>query len=92
MGHSGHILAPRDTVARRKTTVELAHSLVAEAKKTAAREGTTLEALLEEGVRRALAERKGGPTFRLRKATFSGRGLQPGVSEGSWERIRDRRP
>lgn len=76
-------------VTRMKTTVEIADSLLAEAKKTAAREGTTVKALLEEGVRRALAERKSGPAFRLRKATFAGRGLQSAVSEGSWERIRD---
>ncbi|HLA77601.1 MAG TPA: type II toxin-antitoxin system VapB family antitoxin [Vicinamibacteria bacterium] len=71
-----------------KTTVEIADSLLAEARKVAAREQTTVKALVEEGLRRALAERQHGSAFRLRKATFPGRGLQAGVSEGSWERIR----
>ncbi len=45
-------------VTRMKTTVEIADSLLAEVKKTAAREGTTVKALLEAGVRRAMAERR----------------------------------
>ncbi len=29
------------------------------------------------------------PSFRLRKATFRGRGLQPELTEADWDRIRD---
>jgi hypothetical protein len=71
-----------------KTTVEIPDALLDEARRVAAREGTTIRALLEEGLRRALAQRKTGG-FRLRRATFKGQGLQPGVADGSWERIRD---
>jgi hypothetical protein len=72
-----------------KTTVELPDSLLEEVRQRAVEEGTTVRALMEEGLRRILSERKKAGTFRLRKATYKGRGLQPDVEEGSWERIRD---
>lgn len=72
-----------------KTTVEIADSLLRAAKKLAARERTTVRALVEEGLRRVVAERKERTSFSLRRATFQGNGLQPEVREGSWERIRD---
>lgn len=72
-----------------KTTVEIADALLAEAKRVAAKEGTTVRALVEQGLRRALAERRRGARFRLRRATFKGKGLQPGVEELGWERVRE---
>ena len=72
-----------------KTTVEISDSLLDEARRVAAREGRTVRALVEEGLRRVLAERKRTRVFRLRKATFKGKGLQPRVAGASWEQIRD---
>jgi hypothetical protein len=72
-----------------KTTVDIPDALLEEARKVAARERTTVRALIEQGLRQALAERNGARDFRLRKATFKGEGLQPGVADGTWERIRD---
>jgi hypothetical protein len=72
-----------------KTTVEIPDSLLEEARKLASREGTTVRALVEEGLRRIVAERKQAPVFRLRKASFKGGGLQPQAEGASWERIRD---
>ena len=72
-----------------KTTIEIADALLKEAKRVAAKEGTTVRALIEQGLRRALAERKRRGGFRPRRATFKGRGLQPGVKELSWERVRE---
>lgn len=72
-----------------KTTVEIPNALLAEARKLAAREGTTVRALIEQGLRRIIGERKRAGAFRLRKVTFKGDGLQPGVAAASWERIRD---
>lgn len=72
-----------------KTTVEIHDALLEEARKLAAREGTTVRALVEEGLRRLLAERKRAQAFKLRKATFRGSGLQPHVATASWEQIRD---
>jgi hypothetical protein len=72
-----------------KTTVEISNGLLLEAKRVAARERTTVRALVEEGLRRALQERRRKDGFRLRKASFRGDGLQPDVAAGSWERIRE---
>jgi hypothetical protein len=71
-----------------KTTVEIPDSLLDEARKLAAREKTTVRALIEEGLRRILEERKRGP-FHLRRASFKGCGLQPELTGAGWERIRD---
>jgi hypothetical protein len=72
-----------------KTTVEIPRALLEEARKVASREGTTVRALVEEGLRRIIAERERRGGFRLRKATFKGDGRQPHVAGGPWERIRD---
>jgi hypothetical protein len=72
-----------------KTTVEIPKSLLEETRKVASRERTTVRALIEEGLRRIITERKKKRRFRLRRATFKGNGLQPQVAGASWERIRD---
>ena len=65
-----------------KTTVEISDSLLDEAKSAAAREDTTVRALIEEGLRRVLAERGKRKGFKLRRVTFTGQGLTPGLEEG----------
>jgi CRISPR/Cas system-associated protein Csm6 len=72
-----------------KTTVDIPDSLIEEAKRVAARQDTTLRVLIIEGLRRVITERKRAGVFRLRKATFRGKGLQPDVAGASWERIRE---
>ena len=72
-----------------KTTVHIPDSLIEEARKIASREKTTIKALIEEGLRRTIDDRKQKRSFRLREATFKGNGLQPGVADASWEKIRD---
>ncbi len=72
-----------------KTTVEIPNTLLAEARKVASREGTTLKALIQDGLRRVLAERKRPMRFRLRDVSFKGQGLQPEFADASWEQIRD---
>ena len=78
-----------DTYNHMKTTIEISDSLLDEAKKLAAKEGTTVRAFVEQGLRRVVAERKSRGMFRLRKAAFRGKGLQPGVEDATWERIRE---
>lgn len=51
--------------------------------------GTTLRALIEQALRRIAQKRATQSTFHLRKASFRGGGLQPGIREGSWEQIRE---
>lgn len=72
-----------------KTTIDIADPLLAEARKVAAREGITVKALVEQGLRRELSTRRRPEVFRLRKASFRGKGLQAGVKDASWERIRE---
>lgn len=71
-----------------KTTVRLPAPLLKKAKAVAAREGTTLRALLEEGLRESVARRKKMRRFRLRDGSVKGEGLQPGVDLSDWEQIR----
>lgn len=70
-----------------KITIKIADALLCGARRLAANEGTTLRALVEEGVRRILAERAQGGKFHLRKATFKGNGLQLRLATASWDRI-----
>lgn len=70
-----------------KTTVHIAPDLLQQAKTIAAAERTTLRALIDEGLREALAKREASDRFALRDASFAGRGLQPGLDEGDWQRL-----
>ena len=74
-----------------KTTIEIADALLAAAKQLATGEGATLRSLVEEGLRELL-ERRGQPgtRFQLPRASFSGNGLQEGLTEGDWNAIRAR--
>ena len=72
-----------------KTTVEISDPLLREARKLAAREGVTLRTLVERGLRRVVAETKPSAPFKLRKASFKGRGLQPALRDASWDKLRD---
>ena len=72
-----------------KITVEIAEDLLCAAKAVAREHRTTLRALLEEGLRWALDQRKRRQAFELRDASFRGKGVQPGVVEGDWFTRRD---
>lgn len=72
-----------------KTTIEIPDPVLDEARKLAEREGTTVKALVELGLRRVLAEKRRSAAFRLRKASFKGRGLRPELEGASWERLRE---
>ncbi|MFZ2089786.1 MAG: type II toxin-antitoxin system VapB family antitoxin [Desulfobaccales bacterium] len=72
-----------------KTTIDIANNLLEEARQQAAREGKTMKALVEEGLRKVLAERRRVGQFQLRQATFKGEGLQPEAAGASWERLRE---
>ena len=72
-----------------KMTVEISASLLHEARKLAAREGVTLQTLIERGLDRVVAEAKSGVPFNLRRASFKGKGLQSHLRRASWEQVRD---
>jgi hypothetical protein len=71
-----------------KTTLEISDPLLREARKIAVRENTTLRELVEQGLRRVVAERKQEVVFKPRKATFKGRGLHPDLEGADWEKLR----
>ena len=73
-----------------KITVEIADSLLAAARRLAAKEGTSVRVLIEEGLRKVVdkRERRGG--FRLRRVTFGGDGLSTDLTAGDWEAVRER--
>ena len=73
-----------------KTTVEISEDLFARTRDVAQREGTTLRALIEEGLRAALARREQKATYRWPDLSVGGEGLVPEIQEGSWELLRER--
>lgn len=78
-------------VSHMKTTIHIADSIFQEARQVARQERTTLRALVEEGLRRVIRERRRRRKhdFRLRKATFKGKGLQPHLAGATWDQILD---
>ena len=70
-----------------KTTIEISDALFEAAKRRAAKRGTTLRALVEEGLRGVLEVSPADQAFVLRDASVGGKGLRPDVREGGWERI-----
>jgi len=72
-----------------KVTVDISDPLLREVRKIAARDLTTLRALVEQGLRKIMAERKAARRFRLRKVTFKGRGLVSELRDADWDKIRD---
>jgi hypothetical protein len=73
-----------------KTTLDISDPLLRDARKIATREGTTLRALVEQGLRHVVAAKKRRVSFRLRKVTFRGKGLRPELQNTGWEQIRNR--
>jgi hypothetical protein len=72
-----------------KTTIEISDPLLHEARDLAAKEGVTLRALVERGLRRVVGEIPEEKAFRLRRASFTGQGLQPSMEDASWETLRE---
>lgn len=71
-----------------KTTVDISDPLLEKARRQAAREGTTVRALIERGLRQVLEVHASRPGFKLRDASYKGRGLQPGVRDLTWDQVR----
>lgn len=71
-----------------KITLEISDLLIKAAKSAARRQGTTLGALVEHGLRLALDGQPNRPPFTLRDASFSGEGLQPDASATAFAALR----
>jgi hypothetical protein len=75
-----------------RTTVRLSDSLMTQAKREAARRGTTLTALIEQGLRMAIARRPGASkrtTVNLPVCSAGG-GVLPGVDLNNSAALLDR--
>lgn len=73
-----------------KTTIDLPDSLLEELRRAARRQRTTMRALVEQALRRALAEKREPREFRLRRVTFGGEGLVEDLAGASWDQVRRR--
>jgi Arc/MetJ family transcription regulator len=73
---------------RMKTTIEISDAILERAKAVAAEEGTTIRALVEDGLRQVLRMRRAKP-FQLRDASVSGRGITPEFRDAAWDKVRD---
>ncbi|MCC5888467.1 MAG: DUF2191 domain-containing protein [Gammaproteobacteria bacterium] len=71
-----------------KTTIDISDPLLDAAREAARRRDTTLKALMEEGLRRVIADEQTQP-FELRKCSFKGRGLRAELEEAPWDRLRE---
>ncbi len=72
-----------------KTTIDIADPLLLRAQRLAAKRGTTLEVVIEEALRDALAKSLESPPPPLETHVVHGRGLQPGLSWDDFGTIRD---
>jgi mRNA-degrading endonuclease RelE of RelBE toxin-antitoxin system len=72
-----------------KITLEISDTLLEEVRKLAMRERTTLHVFVEQGLRRIIIERQRKRGYKLRKASFKGRGLRPGVATVNFDKLRD---
>lgn len=72
-----------------KTTIDIADALLEQARLQAQRQGTTVRALVEQGLRTVLAEQGNAPAFKLRKASFAGAGLSSELEGADWARLRE---
>ena len=77
-----------------KTTLDIADGLFAQAKQTAQRDGVTLRALVEDGLRLALkARQQPAKPFKLKDASVGSKG-DPGLTDeaiarGGWAALRE---
>ncbi len=72
-----------------KTTIELPDDLLERSKSVARRENSTLEALIEEGLRLALRARTRKRASPFAVQPFEGDGLPQEVAAAGWDQIRD---
>lgn len=77
-----------------KTTLDIADGLFAQAKQTAQRDGVTLRALVEDGLRLALAARQSpAKPFKLKDCSVGSKGTRgltdEAIARGGWAALRD---
>jgi hypothetical protein len=71
-----------------KTTIDIADSLIQEAKEVAAAQSLTLKNLTEEGLRMVLEKRAARKPLSIKPVVMNGKGLSKEFREGGWETMR----
>jgi len=71
-----------------KTTVDIADDLLKRSQQLAKREGSTLRAILEEGLRLVLKNRRTPASYSFHFPTFGKDGLNAEFRDADWEKIR----
>ena len=71
-----------------KTTLDITDTLFDEAKRIAARDGETLRSLVEQGLRKVLAERQAKvKPFKMKDASYGSGWLTPEFENATWAEI-----
>jgi hypothetical protein len=68
-----------------KTTIDISDALLSEVRAAAAQDGRTVRSVVEEGLRKLLAERSEMAPRKLRDACFTGTGMNPEFANASWD-------
>jgi hypothetical protein len=71
-----------------KTTIELPDPLFAQARRYASARKMTMKAMIEQGLRKVMAEKKSEQPFKLRDGSVGGNGLTPEFQNATWEQLR----
>ena len=72
-------------VSHMKTTVHIPDALLAATQAIAAREKTTLKALVSEGLQKVVQDRGSAKPYKLKDMSIGGQGLNPELDGASWE-------
>ena len=72
-----------------KTTIEIADDLLSRAKQLGRREGKTLRAVVEDGLRQVLRREAGTPAGRVKPVVFRKGGLSREFVNAPWTVLRD---
>ena len=68
-----------------KTTIELPDPLFAQARRYAGAHKMTMKSLIEQGLRKVMAEKKTEKPFKLRDGSVTGNGMTPEYQNATWE-------
>jgi hypothetical protein len=71
-----------------KTTVHIPDALLRDAQALAAKEKTTLKALITEGLSQVVQHRTTSKPFKLKDASVAGQGIAPEFENASWATMR----
>ncbi len=83
------LYGPHNPYTHMKTTIDIADNVFLSARRLADKRGTTLKALVEQGLRRVLADKQRDGQFRFEPVT-DGRPAQAGAAQPlPWEQVRD---